>query len=57
MNKSILLIIGIIILLFSLLTDVIGIGYKPGFGAGQIAGTVVGAIIIIVALMKMTKKR
>jgi hypothetical protein len=57
MNSKILLIIGIIILLFSLLTDVIGIGYKPGFGAGQIAGTVIGLIIIVIAIKKLTRKQ
>ena len=57
MNSKILLIIGIIILLFSLLTDVIGIGYKPGFGAGQIAGTIAGIIIIVIAVRKLSQKK
>ena len=56
MYKTILLIAGIIILLLSLLTDVIGIGREPGFGLIQIAGTIIGLIMIIVAIRKIKKK-
>lgn len=56
MYKTILLIAGIIILLLSLLTDVIGIGREPGFGLIQIAGTIIGLVMIIIAIRKIKKK-
>jgi peptidoglycan/LPS O-acetylase OafA/YrhL len=56
MNKKVLLIIGIVLLLLSLLADVIGIGREPGFGMGQIAGAIIGLLIIVFAVRGMGKK-
>jgi hypothetical protein len=56
MYKTILLIAGIIIILLSLLADVINIGREPGFGLLQIAGTIIGLVMIIFAIRKFRKK-
>ncbi|PKP36450.1 MAG: hypothetical protein CVT98_07895 [Bacteroidetes bacterium HGW-Bacteroidetes-15] len=40
-------IIGLIVLLLSIFLDEIGIGSTPGYGLVQIAGMVVGAVMII----------
>ena len=56
MNKKVLLIIGVIVLLLSLLADIIDIGREPGFGMLQIAGTIIGLIIIVFAVRGMGKK-
>ena len=50
------LIVGIVILGLSLLADLSGIGTVPGFGPVQIAGTIVGVIVIAVALFLTIKK-
>jgi len=57
MNSKVLLLIGIIVLLLSLLADVLGIGFSPGFGAVQITGTILGIILIIVAVKKLYGKK
>jgi hypothetical protein len=51
----ILMVVGIIILLFSLLADVLGIGGYPGFGYKQIIGTIVGAVISIIGFILYRK--
>jgi hypothetical protein len=53
--KRILLIIGTLILLFSVLVDFLGIGY-PGFGYLQITGSVVGVVIVIIGLVIKKKE-
>ena len=50
------LIVGIVILGLSLLVDLLGIGPSLGFGPVQIAGTIVGAIVIAVGLFLNLKK-
>jgi hypothetical protein len=52
----VVLVVGIVVLLLSLVADPIGIGGHPGFGAYQIAGTIVGAIVTVVGLV-LTLKR
>ena len=49
------LVAGIVILGFFLLTDRLGIGVA-GFGPVQIAGTIVGAIVIVLGLFLTSKK-
>jgi hypothetical protein len=61
MNKNkmtgiIYLIVGLILLLLSIFLDDIGIGRTPGFGLGQIAGTVVGSVLVIYGIIKAIKK-
>ncbi len=50
------LVVGTVILVLSLVTDLIGIGRPPGFGVIQIAGIVVGACVVVVALLMTFKK-
>ncbi len=50
------LVVGTVILVLSLLADLIGIGFAPGFGGIQTAGTVVGACVVVVALLMTFKK-
>lgn len=57
MNKKTLLIVGIIILVISLITDFIGIGIKPGFGIVQISGVIIGIILIIVGITGKKSKK
>ena len=52
----VVLVIGIIILIFSLVADIIGIGGAQGFGARQIVGTIVGAIMTAVGFFLILKK-
>ena len=47
--------LGLALLLFSIFLDDIGIGRTPGFGLGQIAGTIVGAALYIYGLFRMRK--
>jgi len=56
MKKSILLIAGIIILLISLIADTLGVGREPGFGYLQISGTIIGAVVIVLGLIRLRKK-
>ncbi len=51
------LVVGAVIVVLSLVADLIGIGYGPGFGRIQTAGTAVGACVIVVALLIMTFKK
>jgi len=51
----VLLIVGIVVLIVSVAGDVIGLGGSPGFGYKQIAGTVVGAIVVIVGVILMLR--
>ena len=50
------LVVGAVILVLSLVADLIGIGYGPGFGRIQTAGTAVGAGVVAVALLMTFKK-
>ena len=60
MNKksvgNILLVIGIVILIFSLLVDVIGIGKDSAFGFYQIIGAVVGIVVAGIGWFLKNKK-
>lgn len=56
MKKNILLIAGVIILLVSLIADTLGVGREPGFGYLQIGGTLIGALLIVLGLLKLRKK-
>ncbi len=49
------LVVGTVILVLSLVADLIGIG-RPGFGGIQTAGTVVGACVVVAALLMTFKK-
>ena len=51
----VVLIAGIVIIGLSLLADRLGIGVA-GFGSAQIAGTIVGAIVIALGLFLTSKK-
>jgi len=53
---NILLVIGIIILIFFVLVDVIGIGVDPGFGYKQIIGVVVGVVVAGIGWFLKNKK-
>lgn len=57
MKGKILLIAGIIILLVSVLLDYIGIGSKPGFGAVQIAGTLLGLVLILLGVRGLRPRK
>ncbi len=50
------LVVGTVILVLSLVADLIGIGFAPGFGGIQTAGTVVGACVVAVTLLMTFKK-
>ncbi len=50
------LVVGTVILVLSLVTDRIGIGFAPDFGGIQTAGTVVGICVVVVALLMTFKK-
>jgi len=51
-----LLIIGIVVLIISVAADAIGLGWNPGFGYKQTAGTAAGAIAAIVGAILMRRK-
>lgn len=53
----VVLLLGLILLILSLTSDVIGFGRNPGFGPGQIAGTIVGIIAIVVGFFLSMKKK
>ena len=53
---NIMFLVGLVVLLLSLTVDLIGIGPSPGFGPVQISGTIVGVIVIAVALYFKQKK-
>jgi hypothetical protein len=55
MNNKLLLAAGIIILFFSIFMDYLNLGTKPGFGAVQIAGTIVGIAIVVYVVRRMKK--
>ncbi len=48
--------VGTVVLVLSLVADLIGIGFNPGFGPKQTTGTVVGACMVVVALLMTFKK-
>ena len=52
----VLLVVGIVLLILSLAADLVGIGGWPGFGWGQILGTVIGVIGAIVGSILALKK-
>lgn len=56
MMGVILLVIGVMVLALSLLTDLIGIGGMPGVGPDQILGAVAGAIVAVVGLVLTREK-
>jgi len=55
-SSILVLLIGIALLAASLLSDVIGIGDRPGFGAQQTMGVVVGAALAAIGLFFILKK-
>ncbi len=50
------LVVGTVILVLSLVADLIEIGFAPGFGGIQTAGTVMGTCVVVVALLMTFKK-
>lgn len=57
MKNTLIFVLGIIILVLAVILDMLGFNTKEGFGLIQIAGVVVGAILIIYGLIKMGKKK
>ncbi len=57
MKNTLIFIIGIIILVLAVVLDYLGLNTKEGFGLVQIAGVVIGAVLIIVGLIRMGKKK
>jgi hypothetical protein len=57
MKNTLIFVLGIIILVFAVILDKLGLNTKEGFGLIQIAGVVVGAALIIYGLIKMGKKK
>lgn len=53
----IVLIIGVILLILSLAADVVRLGVSPNFGPIQIAGTVIGALIVVIGILLLRKKK
>jgi hypothetical protein len=51
----VVLVVGIVVLLLSLLAYPIGIG-GPAFGPYQIAGTIVGAVLVVIGLVLTLRK-
>ncbi|RPH99696.1 MAG: hypothetical protein EHM72_10825 [Calditrichaeota bacterium] len=54
---TILLAAGLLVLAVSLLADVFGIGSSDRFGARQIIGAVIGALVALVGLLLAGKKQ
>ena len=54
-SAAIIVIIGAGLLAASLLADAIGIGDDPGFGRQQLAGLIIGMVIMFVGLAIMKK--
>jgi membrane associated rhomboid family serine protease len=52
----IVIIIGAILTLISLIADFIGIGSYPGINSAQLAGIVIGLIIVSIGLILMRAK-
>ena len=52
----ILLVVGAVILLLSLISEVLGIGSSPGYGRQQIVGIIVGVIMGAVGVVLTVKK-
>jgi hypothetical protein len=52
-----LLVLGILLLLLFAIADILGIGVNPDFGVWQITGTLVGAIVAIIGLVMLFKKK
>jgi hypothetical protein len=46
-NSLLIAILGLVVILLSVFLDEIGIGSTPGYGLVQIAGMIVGAIMVI----------
>jgi len=54
-SAGIIVIIGVGILAVSILADVVGIGGDQGFGRHQVAGTVIGVVVMFLGLALMKK--
>jgi len=52
----IILIAGIILIVFSLLTDTIGVGRQAGFGLFQTGGTIIGLVMVVLGIIRLRKK-
>lgn len=48
---------GLVVLVVCLFADSFGLGGEPGFGWKQITGSMVGAVVTLVGLMILIKKR
>ena len=57
MVGTLLLVIGIVVLIVFAIADVVGIGENPEFGPWQITGTIVGAVVAIIGIGLLCKKR
>jgi hypothetical protein len=55
--STLLVVVGIILLILSLIADKVGIGKNPEFGTLQITGVVAGAIMAIIGLILISKKK
>jgi hypothetical protein len=55
MKNTWILLLGLLILIFSLVLDMLGMNTKEGFGLVQILGTVIGAVLIIYGIVMMRK--
>ena len=53
----VLIVVGMIGLVVSLVADLVGIGSYPGYNWAQIAGTVVGGIMVLIGGWLALKKR
>lgn len=53
----ILFVIGIILCVGSLVTDLVGIGTSPGIGSNQMIGLIVGALVAIVGAVLAFKPK
>jgi len=52
----VLLVAGVLILIISAAADYIAMGAFPGFGYKQIAGTIVGVVMIVVGLGLLSQR-
>ena len=56
-TSVLLLVGGIAVLILSATADIIGIGKNPGFGPIQIAGVILGAVVAIIGLTLLLRKK
>lgn len=56
MKNTLLIIIGILLMILFVILDFLPFNTKEGFGLVQIAGTAIGAILVILGAVKVFKK-